>query len=54
MITIKRKVGCTRAEIYGLSTDQKPLDVANASVYYEMDTQKVFMFDEQNKLWIEQ
>lgn len=33
-------------EYYGKSTDQKPVDgVKNASVFYEMDTKKVFMFD---------
>ena len=39
---------------YGLSTDAKPLDVCNASVFYEMDTKKVYMFDETNKQWLEQ
>ena len=55
MITMTSKVGIRRADIYGLSTDEKPLDgIANASVFYEMDTAKVFMFDEQNKVWLEQ
>lgn len=44
-----------RAEYYGLSTDTKPVDgVKNADIFYEMDTKKVFMFDEQNKTWLEQ
>lgn len=43
------------AEFKGLSTDLKPInDVPNGSTFYEMDTQKVFMFDEENKVWIEQ
>ncbi len=39
---------------YGLSADAKPLDVTNASVFYEMDTKKVYMFDAENKVWLEQ
>jgi hypothetical protein len=38
-------------ECYGLSTDTKPMDVTNASVFLEMDTKKVFMFDAENKVW---
>ena len=45
---------CTNYELYGLSTDEKPIDVGNASAFYEMDTKKVFLFDEENKTWIEQ
>lgn len=41
-------------EYYGLSTDEKPLDVPNASTFYEMDTGKLFLFDEDNMLWREQ
>lgn len=41
-------------DFYGLSTDEKPMDVSNASTFYEMDTHKIFMFDEQNKRWLEQ
>lgn len=42
-------------EFYGLSTDEKPTEnVVNASIFYEMDTQKVFLFDEENKEWLEQ
>lgn len=42
------------ADCYGLSTDTKPLDVCNASTFYEMDTKAVFMFDEENKVWYAQ
>lgn len=38
----------------GLSTDDKPMNVANSSIFYEMDTKKLFMFDAQNKVWLEQ
>jgi hypothetical protein len=42
-------------EIYGLSTDTKPTDgVDNACVFYEMDTGKLFLFDEENARWLEQ
>ena len=41
-------------QYFGLSTDTKPSLAKNASVFYEMNTKKVFMFDEQNKEWIEQ
>lgn len=53
MITIV-KTGTLRSELYGLSTDAKPIDVGNASTFYEMDTQSVFLFDAENKVWLEQ
>jgi hypothetical protein len=38
-------------EFRGLSTDKKPTErVGNGSIFIEMDTGKVFMFDEQNKV----
>ena len=57
MITLKSEhhvYGVTPSEIYGLSTDTKPLDVNNASIFYEMDTKKIYLFDEQNGVWLEQ
>lgn len=44
----------TVSEFYGLSSDEKPLNVDNASLFYEMDTGKIFMFDEENAVWLEQ
>lgn len=42
-------------EYYGKSTDEKPTDnIPNASVFYEMDTKKLWMFDEENSVWLEQ
>ena len=38
---------------YGLSTDEKPLDANNASKFIEMDTDKVFLFDEEGTEWLE-
>jgi hypothetical protein len=41
-------------EFRGLSTDKKPIkNVGNGSVFFEMDTLKVFIFDEKSKKWIE-
>lgn len=44
----------TTLEIRGLSSDKKPVEkIPNGSVFFEMDTGKVFMFDEKNKKWIQ-
>lgn len=45
-------------ELRGLSTDTKPQEFAgkkidNGSVFIEIDTGKVFMFDLENKQWKE-
>lgn len=41
-----------RANQYvGISTDTKPMDAPNASIFYEMDTRKMFLFDADNKQW---
>lgn len=46
-------------ELYGLSTDEKPIEkfddifIGNSSTYYEMDTKNTFMYDEENKKWWE-
>lgn len=40
-------------DAYGLSTDVKPTqNIANASVFYEMDTRTTFFFDEENGQWL--
>lgn len=45
--------------IYGLSSDIKPMDkiegipIENGSVFLEMDSGKVFIFDKENKKWYE-
>ena len=44
---------------FGLSTDTKPIEVykntaiPNASTFCEMDTGKVFLYDAENKRWLE-
>ncbi len=40
-------------ELRGLSTDTKPTDVGNGSIYIEIDTGAMYMFDAQNKEWKE-
>lgn len=42
-------------EYDGLSTDTKPTSgVRNGSVFAEIDTGKIYLFDEENSQWIEQ
>mgnify|MGYP001409747044 CR=1 FL=1 len=58
-MVIVNKVGgqqITReTEFRGLSTDIKPItDVPNGSIFYEMDTVDVYMFDIQNQKWLKQ
>lgn len=54
MLSSQGKTGYLYVEIYGLSTDEKPTDVPNATPFLEMDTKKIFLFDEENKAWLEQ
>ena len=41
-------------EVSGKSTDEKPLGYATGSIFVEVDTGKVFFFDEDNGDWVEQ
>lgn len=44
----------TNNTYYGLSTDSKPVDgVGNGSCFIEMNTGKVYFFDEANSQWHE-
>lgn len=44
-----------RSEYFGKSTDTKPTTgVMNADIFYEMDTRKVFLFDADDSVWLEQ
>lgn len=43
-------------ELRGLSTDEKPTEIndnliANGSIFVEIDTQKIYFFDEENQEW---
>ena len=46
-------------ELFGLSTDTKPtkkfegFTLRNSSTFYEMDTKKSYIFDEENHKWWE-
>lgn len=42
------------SEFIGRSIDTKPVDVENGSVYTELDTGRIYRFDAENKVWIEQ
>ncbi len=39
------------AEYRGTSSDTKPLDCANGSVFIEMDTATMYFFDGENHTW---
>ena len=56
MITAYETYGnrCQSFDMYGLSTDEKPMNVGNASTFYEMDTKTLYMFDAQNQQWLAQ
>ena len=40
-------------EIRCLSTDTKPTNVSNGSSLIEMDTGKIYLFDQENTEWME-
>lgn len=40
-------------EYYGKSTDDKPTNAKNADTFYEMDTKKAYIFDEESKEWVD-
>ena len=57
MITLYRPSGydSPRASSFaGRSVDDKPLNVENGSSFKEIDTGRVFRYDKENNLWIEQ
>ena len=45
--------GNREVEYRGLSTDTKPTKVENGSVFIEIDTGKLFIYDKQNEQWKE-
>ena len=67
MVSIQKQGGNYNGgilDIVGLSTDTKPnnssnplksgssaVHIENGSVYFEMDTSLVFVFDEENDVW---
>lgn len=43
-----------RSQLVGLSTDTKPTTgIANGSTFLEMNTGKIFMFNEDGNAWVE-
>lgn len=59
MITILKKSDTNikdnerEIEMRGLSTDNKPIEAANGTVFIEIDTGKLYMFDAENSQWKE-
>lgn len=54
----RRGIETKEMEFRGLSTDTKPTEldgetIANGSVFIEIDTQKLFFFDEESQTWKE-
>lgn len=45
-------VGSGEVKFRGLSTDEKPMNVANGSGFFEMDTGDYYMYDEENQQWL--
>lgn len=42
-------------ELFGLSSDTKPTDhIATGSSFWEVDTQKLYMFNETSNSWVAQ
>jgi hypothetical protein len=64
MITIESqhnvgdRLGKISFELRGLSTDEKPTEtygganIANGSIFLEMDTQKIWFYDEATSAWV--
>lgn len=44
----------TQITVYGLSTDTKPVHIPNASMFWEMDTKMMYLFDAEGARWLEQ
>ena len=54
MITYSNSNNDSVWELYGKSSDIKPTSrIPNGSTYYEMDTGKVYIFDEEDAKWWE-
>ena len=60
MITVNGKpytvsgIETSACTYFGLSTDEKPTSgVGNGSVFLEMNTAKIYLFDAANAQWIE-
>lgn len=53
-LNVKYTDGDVLVEAVCLSSDSKPTDgIANGSICIEMDTGKIYMFDESGSAWVE-
>lgn len=44
----------TTGQFVGLSTDEKPTEnIGNGTMFIEMDTKKIYFYDEENETWRE-
>ena len=43
----------TRATLFGLSTDSKPTNFGNGSVFVEMNTGKLYFYNADGSAWVE-
>ena len=51
IMTVDKTAG---AQVYsGLSTDEKPEKAYQGSMFIELDTSKLYLFDEENGTWTE-
>ena len=48
MVTVRQLI----SKYYGLSTDEKPINVQNGCEFKEIDTGDVYMFDEEHVGWL--
>ena len=39
--------------VFGLSTDAKPVDVLNGSMFIESDTSSIYFFDQEGAAWLQ-
>lgn len=55
LIKVGEKSNNSSKEFVGLSADTKPDDstIQNGSLFLEMDTKKIFIWDRENKTWRE-
>ena len=60
MVTLVKDDTKKELDFRGLSADTKPtvsyqgLKVTNSSTFFEMDTQNVYFYDEENENWLAQ
>jgi hypothetical protein len=58
MVTVNRVGGQNTekgSEIYGMSTDTKPIDneIPNGSIFMEMDTGIIYFYDAETQQWVQ-